>query len=150
MNRWQSITAASLALICAGCAHTLPAGYVKVDPGHAYRFRAVNADGAAFTLRTEENPENGDLVFWGKAIKRNLVDIKGYKLADERDVALRSAADAREMTFDYKRAGKEYTYLLTLVVSGRRVHIFEAAGEKERVAADLPEIRKVIAEWPAL
>lgn len=150
MNSWRWMVVGGLLVMCVGCGHALPAGYVRVDPEYPYRFRAVNAEGAAFTLRSEENPENGDLAFWERAVRRNLVDIKGYKLAEARDVTLSNGADARELTFDYERAGKQYTYLLTLLVKGRRVHVFEAAGEKEPLSADLPEIRKAIAAWPSL
>ena len=146
--RWSMVTATCLAL--AGCGYHLPPGYVKVEPSRGWRFRAVSAEGAAFTLRTEENPENGDLAFWEKAIKNKLVKVRGYKLADRRETTLKDQTPGVELVFDYSRDGSDYTYSVALFVKGRRVHVFEAAGAKDQMTTDLPEIRSAISQWAGL
>ena len=136
------------AIVAMGCQHTLPPGYVKVDPPWGFDFRAVSADGSALTSRIEENPENGDLAFWEKAITSRLVDVRGYQLAERTEVTLAQKTPGIEMTFDYTRDGIDYLYLLNLCVKGDRVRVFEAAGEKEKIVPELSAIREAIREWP--
>lgn len=148
MKLTQSIAALLIASF-AGCSgYRLPVGYVKVDPPYDVRFRAVSADGSALTYRTEPNPENGDLVFWEKAVTNRLVEVRGYQLTDRQDVTNQSGASGVEMTFDYTQTGLDYVYLVALFVRGDRVHVFEAAGRRDTFTTDLPEIRKAIADWP--
>jgi len=130
----------------AGCQFALPTGYVKVEPGYEYRFRAVSADGSAIALRTEENPENGDQAFWEKAVKSRLVDVRGYKLADRKEASCR-AIKGVEMTFDYERKGVPYCYVVMLFVDGRRVHSIEIAGLKQKIEPELPAIKEAIGKW---
>jgi len=129
-----------------GCQYALPPGYVKVEPGFEYRFRAVSADGSAIALRTEENPENGDLAFWEKAVKSRLVDVRGYKLADRKEASCRGVKGA-EMTFDYERKGVAYCYVMMLFVEARRVHSIEIAGLKQKIEPELPAIKEAIGKW---
>lgn len=149
MIHLRSLLMPAIASLLAGCAGTIPQGYVKVDD-HEYRFRAVSADGSAMGLRIEENPENGDLTFWDKAIQRQMVEIKGYRLAARREIKSRSGRDGVEFMFEYRRDGADFTYLVSLFVQGREIRIFEAAGVRDKLATDLPEIRKSIQTWPGL
>jgi hypothetical protein len=43
-----------------------------------------------------------------------------------------------------------YQYVVVCFVKGDRVHVFEAAGLKEKLAADLPELEKAILDWPGI
>lgn len=138
---------ALLSLAAAGCQQPLPAGYVQVEPGWERTFRAVSAEGAAFTLRTETNPKNGDLVFWEKAISSRLVEIRGYQLAGRREVKHKTGTPGIEMTYDYKRDGVDYAYLLTVFVRGDKVYVFEGAGTKAQMATDMPKIQQSIQAW---
>jgi hypothetical protein len=146
----QTLTFTTVLLISmlCGCQHPLPAGFVKVDPGWETQFRAVSADGAAITHRSEANPENGDLAFWEKAVQMRLVEYRGYKVAQRREITHGDGTPGVELTFDYERDGTSYTYLLRILVKGRRVHCIEAAGEKNALANQLPAIEKAIAGWP--
>ncbi len=148
MNTLRRCLPLALAALTVGCQYPLPPGYVKVDPPWDVDFRAVSAEGSALTVRTEENPENGDLAFWEKAVRTRLVDVRGYKLAERKDVTHKGGTSGVEMTFDYVADGTDYSYLLTMFVKGDRVHLLEAAGVKEQIEPDLAAIRKSIHDWP--
>lgn len=130
-----------------GCAGKLPAGYVKARADYGLDLRAVSAEGSALTLRTEENPENGDLVFWEKAVHTRLTEVRGYQAVRRTEIRNGSTSGI-ELTYDYTRAGVDYGYLVAILVRGSRVYVFEAAGPKPGFTADGPELRKAITAWP--
>jgi hypothetical protein len=138
-----------LILLAAGCSgYRLPAGYVKVDPPYDARFKAVSAEGSALIYRTEENPENGNLTFWEKAVTNRLVDVGGYQRTDRQDIHNQNGTPGVELTFAHAQVGVDYLYVLALYVRGNRVHVLEAAGPKDKFTADLPAIHKAFLEWP--
>jgi hypothetical protein len=132
----------------SGCQYAMPAGFVKVEPTGDTRLRAVSADGAAITLRAETNPENGDLAFWEKAIRARLVEFRGYKLVDRRDVKHGDKTPGVQMTFDYQRDGIDYTYEITVLVKGRTVYCIEVAGDKKQLAPQLTAVEDAVRKWP--
>jgi hypothetical protein len=149
MQPTKFIAAALLALLAAGCSgYRLPAGYVKVDPPWDARFKAVSAEGSALIYRTEENPENGNLAFWEKAVTNRLVDVGGYQRTDRQEIRNKSGVPGVELTFEHAQVGVDYLYVLALYVRGGRVHVLEAAGPKDKFTPDLPDIRKAIIDWP--
>jgi len=134
--------------MASGCQYLLPPGFVKVEPTWETRVRAVSADGAAITLRAETNPENGDLAFWEKAILARLVEYRGYKLAERREIKHGNGTPGIEMTFDYQRDGIDYTYVITVLVKGRTVYCIEVAGDKKQIAPQLATIADTVRKWP--
>lgn len=135
--------------LSAGCSgYRLPAGYVKVDPPWDARFKAVSAEGSALTYRVEQNPENGDLAFWEKAITNQLVEVRGYQRTAREEIRNRNGTPGVQMTFDYNQVGVEYVYVLGLYVRWGSVHVIEAAGPKDKFTTDQPEISKAIRDWP--
>jgi hypothetical protein len=142
------VSAALLIGLLSGCRYPLPAGFVRVDPPYDMELRAVSADGAAITLRRNDNPENGDLAFWEKAIMARLVDYRGYKLAERRDILYGDKLPGVELNFDYQRDGIDYVYSISILVKGSAVYCIEVAGEKKQIAAQLPAIRNTIHKWP--
>ena len=134
-------------LLLAGCTGQLPQGYVRVEDHSGARFRAVSADECVLTLHRERNPKGGDLAFWEKTITQRLTTVRGYALANRMEVDNNSTRGLR-MVFDCHRDGIEYTYLLGLFVKGDAVHVFEAAGQKDRMQKDMAEIVKTIQRWP--
>lgn len=146
----KRLTLIALAISVTGCAYNLPKGYVKVDSPYDVTFRAISAEGSAFSLRTEANPENGDLAFWDKVIQNRMTQILGYKIANHQDIKHKSGLAGIEMTFEYNRDGINYLYMITLFVKNRNVHVFESAGEKDKITDELPEIRKAVDTWPLM
>jgi hypothetical protein len=149
MSITKYVVVGLLALFAAGCSgYRLPAGYVKVDPPFDARFKAVSAEGSALIYRTEENPENGNLTFWEKAVTNRLVDVGGYQRTDRQDIHNKNGTPGVELTFTHAQVGVDYLYVLALYVRGNRVHVLEAAGPKDKFAADQPAIHKAFLEWP--
>jgi len=140
----------TLVISLSGCGYNLPTGYVKVDPPYDVKFRAVSAEGSAFMLRTEINPENGDLTFWDKIVKNKMTEIRGYKLTDHQEIKHKSGLGGIEMKFDYNLDGLDYLYLITLFVKNKQVYVFESAGEKDKITADMPAIKKAVTTWPMM
>lgn len=134
-------------MVC-GCQYSLPPGFVKVDPTWDTRVRAVSAEGAAITLRAETNPENGDLAFWEKAIMARLVEFRGYKLAERKEIKHGDQTPGVELTFDYQRDGIDYAYVITVLVKGRTVYCIEVAGDKKQIAPQLTAIADAVRKWP--
>ena len=134
-------------LMAAGCQYRLPPGYVEVEPSYHSNFRAVSAEGCALTLRTEDNPKNGDLGFWEKAIQSRLVGVGGYQQVSRQEV-MNDKTPGVEILYDYLRPDAAFNYMLTVFVKGGRVYVIEAAGTRERMAQDLPNIREAIQTWP--
>lgn len=131
-----------------GCSYPLPKGYVQAPVPYNARCRAVSADGSALMWSTESNPENGDLAYWEKAIQTRLIEVGGYTLDGRRDIANDRGLEGLEMVFTIHRDGMDYTYMVSLFIRGRTLHLFEAAGWKDRFMPDIPEIQKSIAAWP--
>ncbi len=131
-----------------GCQYPMPPGFVKVEPTSDTSVRAVSADGAAITLRTETNPENGDLAFWEKSILARLVDFRGYKLVERKEIQHGNGTPGVQMTFDYQRDGIDYTYVITVLVKGRTVYCIEVAGDKKQIAPQLSAIADAVRKWP--
>ncbi len=141
-----SIAVLLIGLVC-GCQYPMPPGFVKVDPTSDTSVRAVSAEGAAITLRAETNPENGDLAFWEKSILARLVEYRGYKLVDRKEIK-HGETPGVQLTFDYQRDGIDYAYVITVVVKGRKVYCIEVAGEKKQLAPQLSTIADTVRKWP--
>jgi hypothetical protein len=146
MQRAIALLAFVMIGLLAGCQYAMPAGYVKVEAGPEYRFRAMSADASAITLRTEGNPENGDLAFWEKAARTRLTDVRGYRLADRKETSC-GRLKGVQMSFDYEKAGVGYAYVVLLFVDGRKVHCIEIAGVKDKIAPQLVAIREAVGKW---
>lgn len=138
-------TACALAAVLGCEAMPTPKGYVRVDPPWNYTYRAVSADGAVVSVRTVENPRQGTLDFWAKAVSGELLDARGYKLAARQDVKGARGLPGIEMLMKTQVEGIDYAYLLTLFVKSDRVIVFEATGPAATLDADLPAIRNAIA-----
>ena len=148
MTRMMRYALAVLVIgLVAGCQYPMPPGFVKVDPTWDTRVRAVSAEGATITLRAETNPENGDLAFWEKAIMARLVEFRGYKLAERKEIK-HGETPGVQLTFDYHRDGIDYAYVITVVVKGRKVYCIEVAGDKKQIAPQLAAIADAVRKWP--
>jgi hypothetical protein len=145
MRRFGRCVAAASLLGLFGCeAMPAPKGYVRVDPPPAYAYRAVSADGAVLSVRTVDNPREGTLEFWGKAITNELVASRGYKLEARQDVTSDRGRPGLEMTMRTQIEGIEYVYLLTVFVKSNQVMVFEATGPVKSIEPDLDAIRRAI------
>ncbi len=145
MKRCVVLLAAGAAAALFGCdAMPTPKGFVRVDPPQSYTYRAVSADGAVLSVRTEENPRDGTLEFWSRAIGNELIDARGYKLDARRDVKSLGGTPGVEMLMKSQLQGVDYLYLLTVFVKSERVIVFEAAGPVSTLESDVDAIREAV------
>ena len=114
----------------AGCQHQLdlPQGFVKADPGWEYDIRGVSADGVVIGLRSETNPDEGNLAFWSQAIKTELTQRRGYVLLTTDDVSSATGEAGELMMFSAKKGAGEWAYMVAVFVPGRAVLVGEAGG----------------------
>jgi hypothetical protein len=113
-----------------------PSGFVEVETYHGDPiYRAVSAEGVKIEYRTHENPNGGTLEFWRRAVRRTLVEGKGHTLVESTAITSESGAEGELLRLTKKRSGADFSYLVALYVRGGKVHVVEAGGRKEDVAA---------------
>jgi len=136
MKRTLSLTMLAAALAGCGPAMDLPDDFVQAHkPGRdGYRVRGVSADGVVAGVRDSyENPANGTLRFWATAIRNELTRSRGYVPAGDEAVTSDAGRPGRLMTFQAKRSGAAFTYVVAVYVTDRHVHVAEAGGRAEAV-----------------
>lgn len=144
------IAAAILAPLAAGCmpgAITAPKGYAKVPTDHEYDFKAVSARGNVFAMTIRENPggADADLEFWTQAIEHHKVDLDGYRLEGRSAIKTGGGMDGTLFELRTGSGLSEYTYLIAVFVTPKKIYTVEAAGPTEQIKPDLPKIRDAIA-----
>jgi len=78
--------------------------------------RAITADEARVLVR-EFHEVGGDLAFWLAAIKRNMVDGRGYVLLTEKPVHDGRGRAGSELVFDTTVGGRPLRYLVAVFVT---------------------------------
>lgn len=125
---------AVLASLATGCVSIpLPDEFLTIvnEPSD---FRAVTADEAKVWVRHFTASEGGTIDFWRDALKRDLVENRGYLLLEEAEGKDRKGHDARRMLFETQAGGRPHRYLL--VVSawkgwfGTEIRVVELVADK--------------------
>ncbi|MBL8900084.1 MAG: hypothetical protein JNM84_20815 [Planctomycetes bacterium] len=137
-----------LAFLATSCASIVPDGFVPVASRYGRDLEALSADGALYTATSHPSPEEATLEFWTIAVKRELVERRGYAIFMEGDVRAKSGAPGYELCLRTPASLGDQRYLLTLFLESRwgenRVHVIEAAGPTDLVDPKLPAIREAI------
>lgn len=140
MRPLKILFAALLLILCLaiGCVHTtadngklIPAGFAPYT--QAGKIKAVSPEGIIYRVRSVDNKPFADLTFWKEALKKRMLDA-GYIFLNEAPIE----ADAQEgylleLTAPYGQ--QDYTYLVAVFVSGKKIIIAEAAGAVSDLAA---------------
>jgi hypothetical protein len=140
MRPLKILFAALLLILCLviGCVHTtadngkrIPAGFAPYT--QAGKIKAVSPEGIIYRVRSVDNKPFADLTFWKEALKKRMLDA-GYIFLNEAPIE----ADAQEgylleLTAPYGE--QDYTYLVAVFVSGKKIIIAEAAGAVSDLAA---------------
>ena len=123
----------------------LPANFAAVDKDNldGYKVRGISADGVVIALRSEDNPENGTLDFWTKAIE-NEVTGRGYKLTESEKITSNAGQDGMMMTFSTDILSESFTYITAIYVKSKQVLVVEAGGKADAVKEHLPALQKAI------
>jgi hypothetical protein len=122
------------ALVLSSCVSIpLPDDFLTIvnEPGD---FRAVTADEAKVWVRHFTARKGGSVDFWRDALKRDLVEHRGYLLLEESAGKDRKGRDARRLLFETQAGGRPHRYLL--VVSawpgwfGTEIRVVELVADK--------------------
>ena len=130
-----------------GSAMELPASFVELGSqddgsyGRNYVVRGVSPEGVIIALRKIDNPKNGTLEFWAKAIENELSQ-EGHSLVENSPVRSDAGTGGRLMTFSSVHQGEEFTYMLAIFVEGERILVAEAGGKAVDVKKHAEDINK--------
>jgi hypothetical protein len=132
----------------SGCSTVIPEGFVPVPSYHGRDLEALSAEGAIYTATYHPSPEEATLEFWTTAVKRELMERRGYELLSEGEIRGESGARGAELWLKTPAQLGDQRYLLALFLEPRwgenRVHVVEAAGPANLVEPKLPAIRAAI------
>jgi len=102
---------------CSEDAKTLvPEGFVEQKDAR-FTFKAVAPDGTTIAVRERKNTEKGSLSFWGEVFKREMVEGKGYRLVETRDVTSSNGVAGQHFVFEVAVEDTPYTYWLEILVA---------------------------------
>lgn len=145
-----------LAVVLGGCRTlNVPLGdRFVVTARERDQFRAVSADEAQVRVQ-DWKEQGGDLAFWAKALRRNLVEERGYVVISEQDTRDGRGQPGREFLFETTVRGRTVRYLLVLFVTHQRnddesrIRVVEYVADKPLFDAYLPDVRRGIAGMTA-
>jgi hypothetical protein len=141
---------ALLVPLLAGCAAMQPPqGYAVLPAGGDLVFAAVSPAGNRLVVRRHENPEGGTLGFWTEAIRRELVEGRGYRLVGTRELEAGGEPGA-ELLFELEKPSGAWSYLVAVFLRAgflrsSAVVVAEAGGESGSFREDLPKVRASLA-----
>lgn len=141
-----TITASLLlvGVLLAGCQVSkirTPSGFVEVD-SYRHEFRAVSPEGVTLAYRTQENPKDGTLAFWTKAIKRTLVEQKGHQFQAEEELTSTSGMSGILLKCSKLRSGTQFDYWVAVYLAGSKLHVVDAGGKTADFQAYQADILK--------
>ncbi len=127
------ITLAAIGLSSVACTHDyqvdVPDGFVAVDDGDRYDFRATDAEGVVIGVRGKANDPHGDLKFWAGAIDARL-RAGGYEAVEHKPAESRDGVAGRQLRYRVDRGGRDHVYWITVFVTDSRVVTVEAGGDR--------------------
>lgn len=141
---WIILVLMVWSLLAVSCVSVkAPEGYAEQKEPWSYKFKAVSTDACVMTLKKihNEDPRNGTVSYWYRAMKRHLVDARGYELKEEGEFST-ARGPGRWMLFAYKVKGVDYLYLVGVVVKKNNIYVLESAGETAYLEKDLPALKK--------
>ncbi len=152
MRKIHLIAALSaVAALLVGCGpntqFTLPGDFVAMTDEEIawkdYDWKAVNPDGAVVVLRERDNDQKGSLDFWYKALKKEVVEGKGYDLLDDSEMKTRNMT-GRIMTFTTEYGGTPYQYAVAIFVVDDTIVTIETALSDENIEKHGDAVRKIV------
>ncbi len=146
MSKTRKALLALLPLLLLGCASfraPAPDGFAPY--ANERTFRAVSADGVVYRVKTLKNDPKADLAFWQEAVKTRM-EKAGYKIVSDSTLKLQgSEATLLELAAPF--GDRDYSYLIALAISGKKILLVESAGDMRdfapRKAAVLQAVRDI-------
>lgn len=136
---------------CATLSMDLPQEFL-VLPDEGDGMRATTPSEARVWLREHDAPPGAQLAFWRAALKRNLVEGRGYTVVEEQEIKDASGREGIEMLCEGKIGGVPHRYLLAVFVLPTplpmlfddTIRTVEYAAEKKDFETHLEAVRKSI------
>jgi hypothetical protein len=95
-------------------------------------------------LQRQDNYKGGDVQFWSKLIRRELVATRALATSNESDVTLKSGATAHVVSGTREVSGKHFGYEIAVVTNEKHVYTFEAWGPVDTFNTDHGALNKAI------
>lgn len=125
-----------------------------LEESHPYDFRAVTPEGVVMAVRElHYDKQQGQLAFWIKAIKSEVLHARGYALLEEKSVRTRRGLTGTQLRFGMDREGEPNEYVVTVFAIERRkkmrLYVLEAGGSQSLLQAHRAQIDWSISEFVA-
>ena len=141
---WIVVLALLPLMACEDEWTTTPEGFVEIEQA-PFEYKAVSPDGSVIAIRHRPNEEKGDLDYWAEVFELELVDAKGYRLAEKSDVKSADGVLGRLLSFELAQGTIPFHYGLAIYVTDESIVTLETATELaslERYAEAFDEARK--------
>jgi hypothetical protein len=107
--------------------------------------KAITPEETKLWVREFDDPDKGDLAFWSDALKRHLVENRGYTLLSEAKVEDGRSVEGVEYLLEATIQGRTMRELLVLFVHegtlSNTIRVVELVGEKAAFDAAVDEVR---------
>ncbi len=134
-----ALAGALLLASCGGPRFRAPEGFAPLErrifESREYVLRAMSPEGMRFQVRSLKNDPRQNLAFWAEALRAQLVK-EGYRASGEPQVfkaagpGKRTPIDGRFFEWAMPYGAESWSYLTAVMVSGRKILVVEAAGER--------------------
>ena len=136
-------------LLSAGCgvpfATVTPQGFVELkDQEPDYDYRAVNTDGLVIAVRAIKHDPKGDADFWVAAIRKQVREMNGYALLDEKKISTRSGLKGTRLMFGHDESGESMRYDVAVFVTDDHIFLVEFGGTKDEMTRQEPRLDSVL------
>jgi len=108
----------------------LPDDFLQLRTG-PHEFKATTPDDARLWVRQFDDPDEGGLEFWAKALWTDCVESRGYTVVGEPETVIASNVAGRVMGFRTTVRGRELGYLIGIWVRPGRITVAEFCARRD-------------------
>lgn len=127
--------------VLVGCgrpyAPATPDGFIDLSERYENNdndeYRAATADGVVLRVRAYDNEPKADLTLAVRVLENSMRDGRGYALVGKREITVRDGTKGVALEFGHDEPSGSHIYIITLVVTEKRVFVLEAGGKKATV-----------------
>lgn len=142
------VVTALLGLLASSCVSMqVPERFLVTSRG-SEELKAITPEETKLWVREFADPDHGDLAFWSDALKRHLVENRGYTILSEQKIEDGGGVVGVEYLLEATIQGRVMRELLALFVHEgafeNRIRVVELVGEQEPFDAVVDEVRASI------
>jgi hypothetical protein len=143
------VLGALAALVLGGC-HSFqvstPDGFVSLRQARTWHYyKAVATDNSVVTVSSFRHRDRGSLAYWTDILRREMTLQKGYQLTATTAAKTRSGLTGQRLSFVAQNGATTYTYVATLFVTKKWIHVVEAAAKQADFASHQAAFDEVVA-----